>query len=193
MIITTIAGNIGKDDAELRNTPQGTPVANFSMGATDHNKETRWFECAIWGKYGEVMAQYLTRGKPVTVVGELSTREWIDREGKTRTSLTIKVSSVKTQEGREQGEQQQQQRGGGYGNRAGGGGGSYGNRGGGGGGSYGNRAAPQTARGGNWAAPPNQQEVRTAGKMSNREIHAANQTVPAGASLDDLDDGDLPF
>src|SRR4051812_31510488 len=135
MIITTIAGHIGKDDAELRSTPQGNKVLNFSIAASDSNRGTVWFECAIWGKYGEVMAQYLTRGRAVTASGDLSTREWTDREGKNRTSLSLKVNSVAPQDSRSDDSQGEARSGGSnYGNRAGGGNWGGGRSGGGGGG-----------------------------------------------------------
>lgn len=78
----TIAGRLGKD-ATLRRTQNGDPVLGFSV-AVDHRagreKQTVWFECALWGKRGEALAQYLTKGTSVCVSGDLGTREY---EGKT--------------------------------------------------------------------------------------------------------------
>jgi single-strand DNA-binding protein len=87
----TIAGRLGKD-ATLRRTQGGDPVLGFSV-AVDHRagkeKSTMWFECAIWGKRGESLAQYLTKGTCVAVTGDLWTREY---EGKTY--LQVRVNDV---------------------------------------------------------------------------------------------------
>ena len=78
----TIAGNLGKD-AEKRQTQSGQVVTNFTV-AVEHrdgqNKSTIWFGCSMWGKRGEAIAQYLTKGTKVAVSGDFSTRE---HDGKT--------------------------------------------------------------------------------------------------------------
>ena len=87
----TIAGRLGKD-ATLRRTQDGDPVLGFSV-AVEHRagkeKSTMWFECAIWGKRGESLAQYLTKGTCVAVTGDFWTREY---EGKTY--LQVRVTDV---------------------------------------------------------------------------------------------------
>ena len=74
----TIAGNLGKD-ANLRTTNQGNNVANFSV-AVEHregqNKSTMWFDVSLWGRRGEALAGYLTKGTKVAVSGDFSTREY---------------------------------------------------------------------------------------------------------------------
>ena len=75
----TIAGNIGKD-AETRSTGQGDSVTSFTVAVNDRKKNTTWFDVSLWGKRGQSLAQYLTKGGKVCVSGELSTREY---EGKT--------------------------------------------------------------------------------------------------------------
>lgn len=74
-----IAGNLGKD-AELRRTQGGDPVASFNVAVSDRNKNTTWFSCSLWGRRGESLAQYLTKGSKVALTGDLTTRE---HEGKT--------------------------------------------------------------------------------------------------------------
>jgi len=94
----TIAGNIGKD-AVVRRTNAGDAVAGFSVAVPDgfgDSKRTLWFDCSLWGKRGETLAQYLTKGSRVTVAGDLSTRE---HDGKTY--LTIRVAEVTPQGGGE--------------------------------------------------------------------------------------------
>lgn len=112
----TIAGNIGKD-AVTRSTQQGDKVTGWTVAVEDrkgNEKSTIWFDCTLWGKRGESLAQYLTKGSKVAVSGELSTRE---HEGKTY--LTIRAEQVTLmggkQDGGERRDDQGQSHGGGYG------------------------------------------------------------------------------
>lgn len=94
----TIAGNIGRD-AVVRRTNAGDAVAGFPVAVEERNgqdKRTLWFDCSLWGKRGDALAQYLTKGSRVTVAGDLSTRE---HEGKTY--LTVRVAEVTLQGGGE--------------------------------------------------------------------------------------------
>lgn len=87
----TIAGNIGKD-ATTRTTQGGDTVTEWSVAVEERNgrdKRTIWFECSMWGKRGEGLAQYLTKGSKVSVSGDLSTRE---HDG--RTYLTVRADQV---------------------------------------------------------------------------------------------------
>ena len=100
----TIAGNIGKD-AVTRTTPNGEKVTGWSVAVEERNGQEKriiWFDCTLWGKRGEILAQYLTKGGKVAVSGELSTR---DHEGKTY--LTIRVDQVTLQGGKPDGERQE--------------------------------------------------------------------------------------
>jgi single-strand DNA-binding protein len=86
-----IAGNIGKD-AETRTTQGGDTVTSFNVAVEDRSgkeKVTLWFTCSMWGKRGDIMRQYLTKGSKVAVSGDLSTRE---HEGKTY--LHVRVDQV---------------------------------------------------------------------------------------------------
>jgi single-strand DNA-binding protein len=97
----TIAGNIGKS-AEVRHRQDGTPVAGFSVAVEDRSgkeKKTVWFECSLWGRRGETLAQYLTKGSKVVVTGELSTREY---NGKTY--LQVRADNVTLMGGGQRGE-----------------------------------------------------------------------------------------
>jgi single-strand DNA-binding protein len=94
MIITTVAGNVGKD-AELRDAG-GASVLGFSVAGTagwGDREQTLWFNCSIWGKRGESLAQYIKKGTRVTVSGELSQREY---EGKQY--LELRVEHIKLQD-----------------------------------------------------------------------------------------------
>ena len=97
----TIAGNIGRD-AETRTTQGGDKVTGWSVAVEERNgrdKRTIWFDIALWGKRGQALAPYLTKGSRVAVSGDLSMRE---HNGKTY--LTVKASEVTLLGGGEPGE-----------------------------------------------------------------------------------------
>jgi len=81
-----IVGNLGRDP-EVRTTPSGQPVANFSVATTrkwndrDGNRQekTEWHDIVCWGKQAEIAGQYLHKGKQVYVEGRLETRSWEDK------------------------------------------------------------------------------------------------------------------
>lgn len=92
----TIAGRLTKD-ATTRDAGSDK-VTGFSVAVDDRSsgsKSTLFFDCSLWGKRGETLAQYLTKGSSVTVSGDLGTREY---EGKTY--LTLRVDQVTLQGGK---------------------------------------------------------------------------------------------
>lgn len=96
----TIAGRLTKD-ATTREAGSDK-VTGFSVAVDDRSgkeKGTLFFDCSMWGKRGETLAQYLTKGSSVTVSGDLGTREY---EGKTY--LTLRVNDVTLQGGKQSGE-----------------------------------------------------------------------------------------
>lgn len=96
----TVAGNIGKD-AELRHTPSGDAVLQFSVADNQgRDKPTIWWPCSLWGRRAESLAPYLNKGQQVTVVGSVSEREWTDREGNKRKSMEVRVTEIALQGGR---------------------------------------------------------------------------------------------
>ena len=87
MILVTIAGRLGKN-AELRQVNNDT-VCSFSVAGDTgfgDKKQSHWFNCSLWGKQGEALAQYLVKGSQVTVIGEFSERE---HEGKFYKELRV--------------------------------------------------------------------------------------------------------
>ena len=87
MIYAFISGNLGKD-AEVR-AVGNDKVCSFSVASARKVKGeevTTWVRCSIWGKRGESVSQYLTKGSKVAVAGELSTRE---HDGKTYVELRV--------------------------------------------------------------------------------------------------------
>ena len=84
-------------DAELRYTPGGDPVLSFRVASDvgfGERKTTNWFSCQVWGKRGESLKDYLTKGQQVTVYGVLTLREWEDKEGAKRLSPDVRVNDV---------------------------------------------------------------------------------------------------
>ena len=76
----TIAGRVGKD-AELRRTQSGEPVLGFTV-AVDNGKDkdgnkrdATWFDCALWGKRAESLANYIRKGDSICVTGRPTARE----------------------------------------------------------------------------------------------------------------------
>ena len=67
-----LIGYIGKD-AELRTTPNGKSVADFSLATTDrYNDVTTWWKVTVWGKLAEAVTQYLTKVTQVHVGGTMT-------------------------------------------------------------------------------------------------------------------------
>jgi len=70
----TIVGNLGRDP-ELRYTPAGSPVCNFSVAANRRRKDggdvVTWFRVSCWGSQAEACNQYLAKGRQVLIEGEL--------------------------------------------------------------------------------------------------------------------------
>jgi single-strand DNA-binding protein len=96
-----IVGYLGRDP-EIRYTPQGQAVCNFSIATTERRKDntgelqdlTTWFKITVWGRQAEVANQYLSKGKQVYVEGRLRQTEYTDREGMKRTTLEVNATDV---------------------------------------------------------------------------------------------------
>lgn len=74
----TIAGNVTKD-AELRTTQSGQSVAGFSVavnGYENGEKTSTFFDVSVWGKRGEAVTRFATKGSKICVTGDLGTREY---------------------------------------------------------------------------------------------------------------------
>lgn len=93
-----LIGNLGRDP-EVRYTPSGTAVANFSLATTDNwtnrdgQKESRteWHRIVAWGRLGEICGEYLSKGSSVYIEGSLQTNEWEDQEGNKRKTTEIRA------------------------------------------------------------------------------------------------------
>ncbi|MGL6070939.1 single-stranded DNA-binding protein [Craterilacuibacter sp.] len=93
-------------DAELRYTPSGEPILSFRVASDigfGERKTTNWFSCQVWGKRGETLKNYLSKGQQVTVYGQLTLREWQDKEGLKRVSPDVRVNELSLQGGKREG------------------------------------------------------------------------------------------
>jgi single-strand DNA-binding protein len=101
--VITVIGNL-TDDPELRFTPSGAAVANFTVASTPRTfkRETNTWEdgdtlflrCSIWRQAAENVAESLTRGTRVIVQGRLVSRSYEDREGQKRTVNELQVDEI---------------------------------------------------------------------------------------------------
>jgi len=98
----SIIGNLGRDP-EMRYTPNGRPVTEFSVAVNQSTKNqqtgewveaTDWFRVTVWGDRAERTAEQLHKGNRVFVEGRFRTREFEARDGQKRVSLEITADSV---------------------------------------------------------------------------------------------------
>lgn len=107
-----LMGNLGRDP-ELRYTAQGSPVCNFTLATSEgkgDKEKTTWFRVTFFNKQAEVASQYLAKGKLVYVEGRVSLNEYVDRDGKPRTSLEVFGTELKLMDKRSGGDGQTYQR-----------------------------------------------------------------------------------
>ena len=96
-----IMGRLGKDP-ELKHTPNGNPVCNFSMATSESWKDksgqkqekTNWHNIVIWGMLAERCAEYLKKGSQCLVEGQIETRSWEDKDGNKKYMTEINGKSV---------------------------------------------------------------------------------------------------
>ncbi|MEO8208612.1 MAG: single-stranded DNA-binding protein [Chloroflexota bacterium] len=97
-----IIGNLGRDP-ELRYTPNGKPVATFSVAVNQATKNqatgewveaTDWFRVSVWGDRAERSAESLRKGSRVFVDGRFRTREYETNDGRKGMSLDVSADAV---------------------------------------------------------------------------------------------------
>ncbi len=99
----TVVGNLTADP-ELRFTPSGQAVANFTVASTNRmldkatnewkDGDTVFIRCSVWRQYAENVAESLTKGTRVVVTGRLKVRQYDTREGGKGTSVECDVDEV---------------------------------------------------------------------------------------------------
>ena len=91
-----LIGNLGADP-EVRYTPSGKAVANFTLATTEQwkgkdgekNEKTEWHRIVAWERLGEICGEYLHKGRSVYIEGKLQTRGWDDKDGNKRYTTEI--------------------------------------------------------------------------------------------------------
>jgi len=160
--VITIIGNL-TNDPELRFTPSGAAVANFTVASTPRtfdrqsnewkDGETLFMRCSVWRDAAENVAESLQRGTRVLVTGRLRSRSYETKEGEKRTVVELDVDEVGPSLRYATAKVAKTSRGGGGGgggfSGGGGGGGGYSGGGGGGGGYGGGQPADDP-----WATGP---------------------------------------
>lgn len=97
MNLICIAGQLGRD-AELRFLPNGDPVLGFSVADSQgREKGAIWWNCSLFGKRAESLAQYLTKGQSVTVTGQITEREYTNKDGVKVKAQDVRVNDVALQ------------------------------------------------------------------------------------------------
>ncbi len=93
----TLMGNLTRDP-ELRTTPGGQNVASFSLAINrtwrnasgEQQEAVDYIDCTAWGKAGEIISQYMQKGRALLVSGRLQQRSW-EQEGQKRSKVEVVV------------------------------------------------------------------------------------------------------
>src|SRR5271163_360630 len=93
-----LIGNLGKDP-EVKYTPQGTPVAKFSLATNERYKDkdgnwqdrTEWHNIVLWERLAEVAGEYLKKGGKVYIEGRIRTDSWDDKQSGQKKYMTTNV------------------------------------------------------------------------------------------------------
>ena len=97
-----LSGNLTRD-AELRHTNSGFPILEMGIAVNERRKNSQsgewedrpnFFNMKMLGERGEKIAQYLTKGKKVAVVGRLEYRSWESKEGDKRSAVEVVVEDI---------------------------------------------------------------------------------------------------
>ena len=106
-----LMGNLTRDP-ELRVTPKGTPICQFAlainrqfkMESGESREEVIYVDVEAWGKQGETIAKYCTKGRPLYVEGRLKLDQWEDKEGKKQSKIRVVVEGFQFIDGPRSGE-----------------------------------------------------------------------------------------
>lgn len=96
-----LVGRLGQNP-EVRYTPSGAAVANFSLATNESwtdksgqkQERTEWHKIVVWGKLAELCSQYLSKGRQAYVEGRLQTRQWQDKDGVTKYTTEVQAQTV---------------------------------------------------------------------------------------------------
>ena len=101
-----LIGNLGSDP-DLRFTPSGVQVANFSLATTEswtdksgeRQERAEWHRIVLWRRLAEVAGQYLKKGSKIYIEGKLQTRSWEDQNGQKRYTTEVVANSMEMLDG----------------------------------------------------------------------------------------------
>lgn len=99
--LVVLMGNMTRDP-ELRYTPNGKAVASFGLAVNrqykdasgEVKKEVDFFDIVAWGKLGEIVSQYGTKGSGIHVTGRLQNRNWEAQDGTKRNKTEIIANDI---------------------------------------------------------------------------------------------------
>ncbi len=97
-----LIGNLGADP-EIRYTPSGVAVANFTIATTEKFKgkdgqmqdQTEWHRIVAWNRLAEICGEYLHKGSKVYIEGKIQTRKWKDQNGNDKYTTEIIAREMK--------------------------------------------------------------------------------------------------
>lgn len=107
-----IIGNLG-DHPEVRYTPSGDAVVNFSVATSESwtdkqtgqkQERTEWHRCTAFRKVAEIIGQYCQKGSKVYIEGKLRTRQW-EQDGIKRYTTEISVDQLQMLDSRQDNQQ----------------------------------------------------------------------------------------
>jgi single-strand DNA-binding protein len=96
-----LIGRLGKDP-EVRYTPDGMMVTNFTMATDEQRKDkngqkiqrTEWHRIVTFGKLAEICSSYLSKGKLIFIEGRIQTKAWEDKDGNKRSTTEIIANNM---------------------------------------------------------------------------------------------------
>lgn len=96
-----LVGNLGRDP-ELKYTPNGTAIANFTLATNEkwkdregkETEQTEWHRIVAFGKLAEICGEYLHKGKQIYLEGKIRSRTYKDREGVDKTIVEIRAENM---------------------------------------------------------------------------------------------------
>ena len=93
-----ISGNLGTDIKVTYTAGKGTPVGRFSVGVNEYNSQTKqnetdFINCVAFGKTGETITQYLTKGRQIAVTGSIRTGSYESNSGEKRYTADVIVET----------------------------------------------------------------------------------------------------
>src|SRR5258708_14728455 len=98
---TIIIGSVGREP-EMRYTPQGVAVCDFSVGVNkgtgkgeSRKEEPTWFKVRVWRERAETASQYIKKGMKILVVGEVKASAYTNKQGQPTASLELTANDFK--------------------------------------------------------------------------------------------------